>query len=310
MCFGCIETSRSRGTAYITSEVVSSPEEQKETREELIQNTLSIREKQRRERNLDLARENYNQNPDDLENIIWYGRRLAYLGKYQEAISVYTTGLKKFPTSYRLLRHRGHRYITLRKFDDAINDLQTAAFYVRNEPIEIEQDGIPNAYNRPLSNNKFNIWYHLGLAYYLRGNYDKAISSYKKCLEFSNNNDLLVATTHWLYCTYTKIGNSDEATQIVGLISSRMRLIENRAYHDLIMLYRGFVTPEVLIQRNTTDGSLNATVGYGIGNYYLNVGKVNEAVDIFNQIVSTDQWDSFGYISAEVELANLQNNPL
>lgn len=308
--YSCIETTTSRGTAYITAEVTADSEEMRETREEVVQNSLTSREKLQRERNLEIARNNYTNDPDDLDNIIWYGRRLAYLGKYQEAISIYTTGLQKHPNSYRLLRHRGHRYITIRRFDDAVNDLQTAAFYVRNEPVEIEQDGIPNAYNRPLSNNKFNIWYHLGLAYYLTGNYDKAISSYKKCLEFSSNEDLKVATTNWLYNTYLKIGNISAAESLANEISSRMKLIENRAYHDLVMLYRGFVTPELLIERNTSGGTLDATVGYGIGNYYLYNGKIQKAIEIFTRIVESDQWDSFGYIAAEVELENLNNDPL
>ena len=90
--YSCIETTTSRGTAYITAEVTADSEEMRETREEVVQNSLTSREKLQRERNLEIARNNYTNDPDDLDNIIWYGRRLAYLGKYQEAISIYTTG--------------------------------------------------------------------------------------------------------------------------------------------------------------------------------------------------------------------------
>jgi tetratricopeptide (TPR) repeat protein len=309
--YGCIETTTSRGSAYIPAEASPAVNESgNKTREDVIQNTLTQREKQRRERNLETSRLNYEEDPDDETNIIWYGRRLAYLGKYEESINIYTVGESKFPSSYKILRHRGHRYITLREFDKAVDDLQTAAFYVRNEPIEIEPDGIPNAYNRPLSNNKFNIWYHLGLAYYLKGNYDKAISSYKKCLEYSNNNDLKVATSYWLYNTYLKIGNTEAANELIRDINGSMRLIENKTYHELIMMFKGFLTPESLVTKYTSDGVLNATAGYGIGNYFLANNKKDRAIPIFSRIIETDQWDSFGYIASEVELSNFANNPL
>jgi hypothetical protein len=48
------------------------------------------------------------------ENFIWLGRRYAYLGDYTTAISTFSRGLAKYPQSYKLLRHRGHRYITTR----------------------------------------------------------------------------------------------------------------------------------------------------------------------------------------------------
>lgn len=306
---GCIETTTSKGQLYGQdalpvepfSGVAQATEQDKTKRNK----QLPSRELSRRESKLKEAEQIYIANPLNENAIIWYGRRLAYLGKFEEAIAVYSEGLKIFPESYQLFRHRGHRFITLRAFDRAIEDLQKAAFYVRNEPVIIEPDGIPNSMNKPLSNNKFNIWYHLGLAYYLKGNYDKAISAYKKCMEVSNNPDLKVATTCWLYSTYRKLGNFDAAQSLVETIPSRMNLIENRSYHDLIMLYRGFVTADVLIARNTAS-ELDASVGYGIANFYQIEGKVTDAQQLLTRILSGTQWDSFGYIAAEVEVERLK----
>ena len=66
------------------------------------------------------ANQDFSKNAKDLENIIWLGRRTAYLGQYDEAIRIYSDGLKIFPNEPRLFRHRGHRYISIRKFDEAI----------------------------------------------------------------------------------------------------------------------------------------------------------------------------------------------
>ena len=68
------------------------------------------------------AKKAFENNPNDPENIIWYGRRTAYLAKYKEAIQIYSNGIKKFPNNAKLYRHRGHRYISIRKFDEAIED--------------------------------------------------------------------------------------------------------------------------------------------------------------------------------------------
>ena len=69
------------------------------------------------EANLEAAWKEYLEDPRSEERIIWVGRRLAYLGRYRAAIEVYTRGLELHPQSYRLLRHRGHRHITLRELE-------------------------------------------------------------------------------------------------------------------------------------------------------------------------------------------------
>src|SRR5687768_15874587 len=53
--------------------------------------------------------------PNDADAIIWAGRRLAYLWRYQDAIAMYAKGLTLHPNDPRLYRHRGHRYITTRQ---------------------------------------------------------------------------------------------------------------------------------------------------------------------------------------------------
>src|SRR5688500_1089250 len=58
--------------------------------------------------------------PTSAEQILWIGRRTAYLGRYKEAIRIYTKGIAQFPSDARFYRHRGHRFITLRCFDAAV----------------------------------------------------------------------------------------------------------------------------------------------------------------------------------------------
>lgn len=87
--------------------------------------------------NLTVARKNFEINPSE-ENYIWLGKREAYLYDYQKAIEIFSERIKKYLDSYKLYRHRGHRYITVRDFSRAVADLQQAAALMPAQPLEIE----------------------------------------------------------------------------------------------------------------------------------------------------------------------------
>ncbi len=266
---------------------------------------LSNRDKNKREQQLSDALVNFNSNPDSLEYIIWFGRRLSYLFLYKEAITVYSEGLRKFPNSYELYRHRGHRFLTIRKFDEAIADLQKAAFLMRNKPIKMEHSGASGVRNIPRSSVQFNVWYHLGLAYYLKGNYDKSVSAYKQCLAIANNDDMLVSATDWLYMTYRRLGNHDAASELLDGIHSRMNVIEKKSYLRKLLFYKGQRRPDEMFDLESSDLSgEQMTYGYGVGNWYYYTGNTARAFEIFNKMMESESWPSFGFLAAEVELAN------
>jgi tetratricopeptide (TPR) repeat protein len=267
---------------------------------------LSEKEKQKLDSALQVAQKNFEADPSEA-NYIWLGRRLAYLSRYEEAVKVFTEGLQKYPDSYRLLRHRGHRYITLRQFDKAIADLQMAASLMRY-PLEIEPDGQPNKLNIPLSTVQFNIWYHLGLAHYLKGDLESAEKAYIQCLEISDNDDLLIATADWLYMTYCRMKKWDEAAKVLELIHDNMKVVENDAYYKRLKMYKGLLKPEevLAVQGQAADAALAmATQGYGVGNYYLCQGDTAKAVDIFKQVKNGKHFAAFGFIAAEADLMRL-----
>ena len=250
------------------------------------------------------AREAYEADPNDPDAIIWLGRRLAYPGRFREAIEVYTKGIEKFPRDARLYRHRGHRYITLRKFALAIDDFKKAAALTNGKPDEVEPDGQPNAKNIPTGTLQFNIWYHLGLAYYLAGQNQDALQSYRECLKVSKNPDALVATSHWLYMTLRRLNRDQEASRVLADIHPGMEIIENDGYYRLLLMYKGLVSAESLHAEAVKQGSSPGahSILYGVGNWYSHSGRREEARKVFREILSTDQWTSFGYIAAEVDL--------
>lgn len=257
---------------------------------------------------LNAAKKLFDADPSE-ENYIWYGRREAYLLRLKEAVAIYTEGLEEYPESYRLYRHRAHRYISMREFDKAIEDSQKAIEYIEGKPIETELDGVPNRLNIPKSTTQFNIWYHLGLAHYLKKEYEQAAQAYETCLKLSDNDDLLVATTDWLYMTYNRLGKKEEAQALLEAIKPQMGIVENESYHKRLLMYKGEYQPELLLalEEGGVDPQIAiATQGYGVGNWYLQQGDTVKAMDTFRQVVQGTSFTAFGFIAAEVDLFNLQ----
>lgn len=259
------------------------------------------------QRNLTAARRAWAHTPTDADSIIWYGRRLAYLGQYQDAIAMFGEGIAIHPDDARLYRHRGHRQLTVRNIDEAIRDFERAYDLTRGRPDEIEPDGIPNAQGIPTSTLQGNIRYHLGLAHYLRGEFEKSLSYYREDVAAAVNPDMVVATTHWLYMALRRLGRDTEAAAVLEPISADMPIIENGSYHRLLLMYKGAITPAaVATAADQGDAVQDATIAYGVGNWHLYHGRTGEATRIFERILAMPQWGAFGYLAAEADLARLR----
>lgn len=266
--------------------------------------TQSAETRLRLEEDLAVAQAEYDANAYDADAIIWLGRRLAYLGRYREAIATFAEGIEKHPEDARMYRHRGHRYVTVRNLDDAIGDFTRATELVRGRPDEVEPDGAPNRYNIPTSTLQTNIWYHLGLAHYLKGDFEPALAAFRECMELAENDDMRVATADWLYMTYRRLGRDAEAATVLEPIHAGMTILENDAYHRRLLMYRGELSPDDLLA-STADPLQMATQGYGVGNWYLYNGDEARAREIFERVIAIGNWPAFGHIAAEADLARM-----
>jgi tetratricopeptide (TPR) repeat protein len=253
------------------------------------------------------ARLEHDRSPDDPDTTIWLGRRTAYLGRFREAIAIFTEGVERWPDDARMLRHRGHRLITLRRLDEAIADLERATTLVANRADEVEPDGLPNPAGVPTSTLNTNIAYHLGLAYFLQGDFENARRGFQACLDASTNDDTRVAAADWLWMALERLGRMQEAQALLDTIPDDVELLENHAYHGRLMLYKGLRSPESLLAAESDDPVQLATHGFGVGHWYLVQGDRARAGEIFRRIVEGSSWPAFGYIAAEAELA--RNRP-
>lgn len=267
------------------------------------------------------ARRQQAANPDDPETLIWVGRRLGYLWRMQEAIAVFDEGVRRWPDHAAFYRHRGHRMISLRRFDDAIRDLEHAARLIEGKPDVIEADGMPNSRDIPLTTLGFNIWYHLGVARFCRGDFTGAADAFEQVRRFINDRpDNRVACYDWLYMCYRRLGRDRAAQTLLSEIRPEMEIIENRAYHRRLLMYAGMLAPTDLIPETApalADAATSApsgdstsdldwaTYGFGVGHWHYVNGELDRAREVWRRTVAGTQWPAFGFIAAEAELARM-----
>src|SRR2546427_30263 len=63
--------------------------------------------------------------PRNVDRIIALGVAQSGVRQYREAIATFTHGLELAPNSALLYRWRGHRYLSTRQFDRAMDDLRS-----------------------------------------------------------------------------------------------------------------------------------------------------------------------------------------
>ncbi len=249
------------------------------------------------------ARADYEANPDDADSIVWYGRRTAYTGDYRGAIEIFSEGIARHPDDARLYRHRGHRYISIREFDHAIADFEKAVTLIEGTENEIEPDGLPNAQGIPISSLHGNIWYHLGLSYFLKHDWENAYRAYESGFNAARNADNKVSTTHWRYTILRRMGREADAKKVLDAITADMDVIENTSYYRLCLFYKGELTLDE-IMTDVTDSPGGVSAGFGVASWHYSNGNLDTAREQFEALTSTSGWSIFGYIAAEVDLAS------
>jgi dipeptidyl aminopeptidase/acylaminoacyl peptidase len=245
--------------------------------------------------------------PDKADGIVWLGRQVAAAGRVKDAIDLFTRGIALYPEDARFYRHRGHRYVTIRQFDSAIADLTKATELVAGQPDQPE----PSATNPSVPSTEslqYAIWYHLGLAHYLKGDFERARPAFERCLDVAKgSNDQTAGASDWLYMTLRRLGRTADAARVLDGIGADMNLVGNRVYLNRLLMYEGVHAPEDLL-RAGGDAVTEATYGYAVANWYLYNGQPARARAIFERIVRDPHanWMAFGFIASEAELLRMQ----
>jgi len=225
--------------------------------------------------------------PDDADTLLALGLAHAARWQYRAAVAAYTRAIAAAPERAELYRHRGHRYISLRMADRAVADLERAA---------------------SLDTNRFDIWYHLGLAYYLSGRYDAAVRAYARCRAVAVTADDTVAASDWLWMSLHRANRGAAAGVVVAQLPESAAVRENVAYYERLLLYAGRRRALDLRARMEAGDLEFATIGYGLANWLLVEGDTLGAHSLMREITSGPYWPAFGFIAAEEDLRRLEDH--
>jgi tetratricopeptide (TPR) repeat protein len=250
--------------------------------------------------------------PDNVTRIINAGIARSAARRFNSAIEMFTRGIEKYPDEARLYRFRGHRYLSLRRFDDAVRDLERAT---------------------ALDSTNYDIAYHLALAYYLTRRYGDAAAVIEKCMAFAENpkwraveearvnpiwyrscmslktdDDGRAAMFDWRYRALRRAGKHADARRLARGVSEGWSVRENRPYYRALLFYRGIRDETSTLDSLSAAGELAFVTGaYGVANWHLVEGDTARARALFEQIVRGAQWPAFGFIGAEVDLAAMRS---
>ena len=219
-------------------------------------------------------------NPESGDAWMKKGHALAKVSMMREAEECYAMAISCDPFNWEYYRHRAHRFLSCWRFEDAAADFVIAS---------------------RLNPNDWNVFYHLGLSYFLLRDYAKAAKAYARCYELTDADPELIAVTDWYYMTLKRLGNDEEAAKILARITDHMNPGENTAYYARLLMYKGLKKPEELLSADPEEVTALEliTMGFGIANYFLQNGQPDKAYDLMERVVKAgDAVFELGYKEA------------
>lgn len=221
--------------------------------------------------------------PRNVTLIIQLGLAQSGARQYREAIQTFTRGLALAPDNALLYRWRGHRYLSVRELDHAMDDLTRGL---------------------ALDSTMYGILYHLGIVRFARGDFEGAADAFARAQPRAPDAGELAGSTDWLWMSLARAGRVAQANAMLARRPDSLPV--DNAYTRRLRLYRGEIAPEAVITSADTEDIAIATLSYGLGNWYLVRGDTTQARSWFARSIASGGWPAFGFIMSEVELRRLR----
>ncbi len=239
--------------------------------------------------------------PDDAELILDLGRIQDSLLRYSESIRVYSDGIEKHPKDYRVHRYRGQRFVSARKFPEAIADLKTAT---------------------KLAPNSFDAAYYLGLAYYFQGDHQAAAAELSRCeaqtnkpvanpvdlkgardcSTFSTDPNALTALQYWHYLALRRAGDMAAAKSYVQTqVREELAVTASKPFYDALLFFKGKKELGDLLAGANEGGRDFLTRSTAAATYLFTEGERAQACQIWARNAMDQNWDHLGVINSESE---------
>ena len=236
------------------------------------------------------ARKNADADPKNAALLLKLAQAQASVWEDREAIETCTRVLAIAPNNGDALLERGHRELPMREFARAKADLERAASLISKNP---------------------EVYYHLGLAHYFLGEFDKAADAFGHAVDLAPDTDSRINSTNWVYASLRRANKPEQAATALAQITPEMKNTAEHTifYLSLVRFFQGRVPesqalpPEPPAGNSDTEAELRFdTVAYGVGNWHLYNGDAAKAREYFERIAKGHVWITWGFVGAEREL--------
>jgi tetratricopeptide (TPR) repeat protein len=240
--------------------------------------------------------------PNDPEAWLALGRLQDMYLRYLESIASYSEGVARFPKDFRFLRMRGHRYLSVRRFREAISDLDTAA---------------------KLAPDSFEVAYYRGLAYYFNGDHAKAAEVFaaceaqvikpletktdlkggRSCEVIGKDLNALVPLVYWHYMALRRAGEMDAAKKYLAAnLPEAGGSNATVPYYDSLLFFTGKKEIGDMLAGANDGGREYLTRSTAVALYLFTEGERAQACGMWSRNAMNQSWDHLGVINAESEL--------
>ena len=236
------------------------------------------------------------------DDYVEIGRLLLTENRYRDAMANYTIGISAYPESFKLYRNRGHRHINLRELDAAMEDLGMARDLMAGKPEAMEYGGD----GKPTATIQHQVWYHIGIYHYLKGDYSSCAEAFEKALAATREPNNIAGASDWLYNAYQRSGDKEKAEKVLEPFTLDYPIEDkNYPYFRRLLLFKKVITPEELIDPAMEPSTMSVqdmTKLYGLANFLAYNGEPEKANELYKKVLLTDQWLGFAYAGAELDV--------
>ena len=150
------------------------------------------------------------------------------------------------------------------------------------------------------------MYYHLGVAYYLKGDFARAAAAYQSCLDNSTGADTIECIA-WLYPSLVRAGRKADAAAVLDRVKLDPAITGHPAWYlDRLLLFKGLRTEEQVAANLNSEGGLSvSSIGYSLGLWHMLNGRDQRAREYFEKAVATNFTPAWGYRCSEAELKRM-----
>lgn len=240
-----------------------------------------------------------------------YGRAGFYRWKMMDingALEIFDKGTENCPESHELYWYKTLVKTTMRDLVGAIADAERAVSLIKGKTdhgFDMRIFMYPDPHRPYQHTVHFTIWYHLGMAYYLTGDLQKAKQAYLECGNFIYGYCSLVARSCWFYPVLRELGEYDQAAALMAGIDADVKIITDVPYREQSLLFKGTHSVSDIQANVDSDGKLNIFQEYAVAYWHYTHGDLDRAKVLFERVCARPEIGAYVQIAAEAKLKSL-----